>query len=124
MLIIFCIGMLISVFLFLLHPFHDLFLLGYASKRFQETYGEQILIDRLFDCIFHPSIGFPSDINEKITGGDLKNILCRRLKTVKVHSVFQQKCYFNLRRIISQYLHDPIVFGKNGRYDPELSIIM
>ena len=114
--------MLMIVLIFFLHAFNKLLFLDGISEFFEKVNNYHILIDRFTERIIDPSVGFSSDIDEQITGCDLHYIISIWLKAVKIDPVIKKERNLRTCGIITEYIHHPVVLGKDG-YDNAQSVI-
>ena len=56
-------------FILLLHPFDFFLFLGGSTQDIQKIDNHHILVCRFLKNVFHPSVRFPANIDEHITGG-------------------------------------------------------
>ena len=108
-------------FLFLgLHAFNNLFFLQIITQCFHQIDLFHLFIGCLFHGIFHPAVGFSSYIDKHVTGWHPKDIGCRWLETMKIHSAIHQHGQFDSCRILSKELPYPVINWKDRSNDLQI----
>ena len=84
MLVIFLFMRFFVVMFFFLHAFDFFFRKGVFTQYIHQTDDGHIRVHGCFQGILHPLVGFPADIDEDITVGNLHDVIGGRLVVMQV----------------------------------------
>ena len=102
---------MIALFMFMLHAFHDLFILNLIPENLQQIEGSRSLTGS--ENILNPCIRSTAYIDKKITLLYLCHILNCRLIAVQIRTIIQEQGQFHMVRILPENILYPVIFRKD-----------